>query len=630
MLWELLGWGWVGGVGALAVQGIRLVRGAQHRTGDWLLVAACGPAVSVLLAAYLPWFTVTARECGHLGLWIGALLRAQVGEVVFQLLPLMLLTWYVVVRTGLVPRVGAAWWALLLPGAAALGLRLTGIYWGNGWGHPDEVYYFTRVRNWFLEGFELHWVEHPPGYLLLVAGAVVVYRFFQEMPLDPTILLLGREITALLGAGTAVVLVLGGRLLGSLRAGVLAGLLLAVVPLHVVNSHYFAFDVPCVFWMTAALVAGLFYLERPSVRSAALAGALVGVAFGTKYTGLFGLFPLAAALLLHVWKERRHASLLRHGAGAAGGILGGLVFAFPFLLLDPTRYIPMFIHDFQQAGLMAAKVQFFHFAGLPGGYWYHPFVNAPLTLGLPLCLFIGVGLVVSLYRPDRRTIYLWSTFLPIYLNIGRFEGRYARYLLPMLPALLLLSAWQVERLRRGMWSRKGRGVVAVLVAAVVLWTGLHGWAMVVLCRGPDPRFQAAEWLNQHLPPGASIGLLINPCGLIISDKPELRHTTYEVRRAETFTELLATGAEYLVCSDLDFRHALRLEGQAETYRGHRFVEYIKEAPLVRELLEGRAGYGLCRRYERQPSALGIDFSRPSATQDWRYLNPTVYIFRRDG
>ena len=86
---------------------------------------------------------------------------------------------------------------------------------------------------------------------------------------------------------------------GARAHALLAAALLAVLPIHVRESHYVLTDVPMTFFVTLALVLSLRAHEQGSVSAFAWAGAAAGLAAGTKYTAWVSvLMPLVAAGML--------------------------------------------------------------------------------------------------------------------------------------------------------------------------------------------------------------------------------------------------------------------------------------------------------------------------------------------
>src|SRR5207247_8520936 len=63
--------------------------------------------------------------------------------------------------------------------------------------------------------------------------------------------------------------------------GIWASLMLALLPLHVVNSHYLTSDVTMVFFLLLAVAGLLSTLESPRIRNQVWAGIAFGLAVAT-------------------------------------------------------------------------------------------------------------------------------------------------------------------------------------------------------------------------------------------------------------------------------------------------------------------------------------------------------------
>lgn len=95
-----------------------------------------------------------------------------------------------------------------------------------------------------------------------------------------------------------VVLLVVGKKLYSERSALGAALLMAVLSLHVLHSHYATVDVPVTFLITLSFLFATCLLERRKLTYYLGAGLAAGLAAGTKYTGIFTLSPLLAAHFL--------------------------------------------------------------------------------------------------------------------------------------------------------------------------------------------------------------------------------------------------------------------------------------------------------------------------------------------
>src|SRR5262249_2974925 len=104
----------------------------------------------------------------------------------------------------------------------------------------------------------------------------------------------GRATTAGIGGANAL-LGVWVRLRWGARRALLAAGLLAVLPMHVRQSHYVLTDVPLTFFVTLTLLLSLRAHERGTVTAFAWAGVAAGLATATRYNGALVLvMPLLA------------------------------------------------------------------------------------------------------------------------------------------------------------------------------------------------------------------------------------------------------------------------------------------------------------------------------------------------
>src|SRR5262249_41238973 len=90
--------------------------------------------------------------------------------------------------------------------------------------------------------------------------------------------------------------------------------------------------------LALALAAAWDFAERPSARSIGLATLGAGVAFGTKYVGLFLVPLLVALLLVKLRGPARRPLLLLAGIFVAGACAGS-----PYHVLDPKPVALIFV-----------------------------------------------------------------------------------------------------------------------------------------------------------------------------------------------------------------------------------------------------------------------------------------------
>ncbi|HEY6760450.1 MAG TPA: glycosyltransferase family 39 protein [Baekduia sp.] len=146
--------------------------------------------------------------------------------------------------------------------------------------------------------------EHPPLH-------IVVLAFVDLLGGGNTTI--QRCVMGVIGTGTVVALGVLGRTVAGARAGLIAAALAAVYPLLWVIDGAIMSETEYVLLITLTLLASYSYLRGPTLKRAALVGALIALAALTRGEALALLALLAAPLVWHAvraWPDRLRAALV--------------------------------------------------------------------------------------------------------------------------------------------------------------------------------------------------------------------------------------------------------------------------------------------------------------------------------
>ena len=374
-----------------------------------------------------------------------------------------------------------------------------------------------------------------------------------------------RFLSGLMDLGTLLLLYLLGRRLYSPAVGLLAAAFLAVTVLHIQSAHFFIVDPFLTFFVTAALYCLIRSSDNRSpitdYRSPLtgwwlLGSAAVGLAVGSKFAAVMLFVPL----LLAAWVVAgdRWLRWLLAGGGTA-------VFTFaltnPFALLDfgcevvtPIRwglntyqvnwgncYLQNIVtQNYMVQGRSALAFTYQYEGTLPYLYYAEMLLRWGMGPLLGLLALVGLGWAIwrglrpffpwlSLFWTKRPSVWrdglvrvwqrvqqpiphlphylLLSWVVPYLLTTGNFQVKFMRYLLPVLPILLLYGAallWEGRRQKaegrrqRVEWGRWGITAVTLLV------TGLYALAFVNMYGQPHPWTAASRWVYANVPTGTLI------------------------------------------------------------------------------------------------------------------------------
>jgi hypothetical protein len=413
---------------------------------------------------------------------------------------------------------------LWLAFAVALALRVYGLRYGlPSVYNPDEAAIMSRALAFAKWDFNPHNFLYPSFYFYalfawegLTAALAVATRsvasvgaFQREFFVDPTrVFVAGRLLTALLGACTvAATGVLGSRVtstsgtnpISGRLAGVLAALLLAVAPLHVLNSHYVKHDVPVTFLIVLAYLtyerlwslppkgeSRGFHLQVEG--SLITAAAITGAAFSTHYYAIFLAIPLA-------WSAARGArdrgEALRRIAIAAA-VSGAVFFLLsPFILVEPATAL----RDIRANRQIVVDRAVDNLGYLASAARYGRLLLD--TTGVAAVLAI-VGIGVAMRRDGRSTLWLLAFPLPFLAFIASTVPA-TRYLVPVVPFITLFAGIAIAE----MWQKQRLTAQLLFVGAFAM-AGLESLRTDGFIRQTDTRTIALEYVREHVPAGVTI------------------------------------------------------------------------------------------------------------------------------
>jgi hypothetical protein len=310
----------------------------------------------------------------------------------------------------------------------------------------------------------------------------------------------------------------------------------------------------------------------------------------------------------------------------------------PYALLDFSH----FWDPVQDELRHAHEARTLDFEGTSPGWVYYLLYGFPAGLGGMGTLAALVGLGVAGARRERGDVLLLTWCFLFYFVVGAAKDHFIRYLIPLLPALAVLTArwlWLVWSDGETLEARQpanpptrqrfrlGRVVAGLVAVLVVLSCGIKSLAYLRLFDPPDARTEVAQWFRQTVPPGTRVGLsdwpwfytppLVPANGgsadaardLFVKDPESGRYAWVWLRFQPEVLE--QEKPEWVVLTDFEYGPRVRL-GQATVLS---FMQQLEK------------DYSLIRCLRRQPTFLGLTFDRGLVPHDWRYLNPEVRVYR---
>jgi Dolichyl-phosphate-mannose-protein mannosyltransferase len=482
--------------------------------------------------------------------------------------------------------------------AVAACLRLRGMSWGLPYGYqdPDEHVVLLRAFRVAAGRPNPEFFYYPSLIFYLIGGATWVASWFHTthgvsflspaaFVTDPTpYYLIGRSVVVVCGVTSVYLVYRLGKEAFSRPVGLLAALFLAVEPLHVRYSHLAVTDVPATMFGLLALLLFVRAARLGSSRSLLYGALAAGLATGTKYNlgmlvvpGVIACWYVYRESLSAAWRPRLGGLAARCLRRIAAPMVLAFLASTPFALLDPLH----FLGDFVRQNHVVAN-GWLGFENVHDGYWYNLSVNLLGSLGIVLLALGLIGLTLALVKRTRADYVLVPYVLVYYLYVSSWHELMDRYLLPIVPLLIVLAVRACCALAAVPLVRR-RGVVVVAAAALLLGAiVLPARASINYSRslsGTDVRTIAKDWIEHHLPVSAVIAMepdgppLVSRLDLPLYSEARLTTSSYQIyalplplpgAAAATLgvRALITAGVDYVVLSsDVD----KRVRAAAATY-----------------------------------------------------------------
>lgn len=475
-------------------------------------------------------------------------------------------------------------WLIL---AMSLVISLTGLSWGApALRHPDE---FIRVilRMGQQHSLNPHYFNNPVLPIYLGAVLLVPYYGFLSLVrpdllgalsalpdtvaalhLVPgefmyTVIVLVRFMSVLASLAGLVVAYLVARSAFGERTAVLATALLALSPLFIPHAKYATVEVYLLLFLWLSLLFQQRFLTGGRHRDLIIAGACAGLATASKYSGISMVLFLAIAVVLK--KRAVRPSALLDALFSNEALFAGAAAIVAFLLVNPWPLLAPkeVFSQFEYEGLHKVwttgvkKVDYRENAPLMRGWIAYPRL-AWYALTPPVAVLTLVGLFTAFKRRTqlRTHLLLWVAFYYIAL-VGPWVTNYQRYLVPVLPALMILTAFAL----RGPHSSRRASVALAATVCVLLFATLNA-ALVVREYLQETRTRASAWLDAELPVDASVGYFSQQTVYLPVVPPYANEqyipfvhnlTLPEEEFRQAADGMSAAGVDYLILTSSDYR-----------------------------------------------------------------------------
>ena len=430
-------------------------------------------------------------------------------------------------------RARVVWAVLFIILSLALALRLYGIDWdGGGLFHPDERAILSKVSELDLPSIgdlpdlldadkstlNPNWFSYGSLPLYMLKGVDVAASPFTDLNIFD-LRFPGRVMSAMADTALIGLIFLFGRAWLGNRVGLLAALFAALAVIEIQLSHFFAVDT-----FLALFGAGsVFFMVRVGYtgkKSDSLAaGVLVGLALATKASAAVLLVPLIFSHLLYIASEpgeffrlsrspeeirARAKSVLSRLLYAGAGIVGALYVTQPYMFLDWGTYRESVTRESEMVRRITDLPFTRQYIDTPR-YLYQFWQLGTYGLGPVLGMLAWGSLFISgvyaLRKRRKFDLVVLSYVVPYLLITGWFDVKFLRYMLPILPFLLLYAArvliWGLDIVRD--WRPDLRYAGPVAIGLVVAVTAHYAISYETIYSRPHPAQATSDWIIENTP-----------------------------------------------------------------------------------------------------------------------------------
>ena len=396
-----------------------------------------------------------------------------------------------------------------------------------------------------------------PLYLLKFTYAISSQLDFFEQYDIRTI---GRFISGAADLVTLGLVYLIGKRLSGKFVGVVAASLLAVSVISIQNSHFYTVDSLLTLFITASLYLAVEFTKTGKNRYLVLTGAMIGFALGCKVSAFPICFsPIAAMYVVFLTNKTKgsHLSLkdifmpLAYCFSCAFLVL---VIIQPYMLLDWVKYKT----DILEQAEVVWRIRDYPYTRQyieTTPYIYQGLQLIKWGLGVPLGVFVIFGLLgqfVGKMRIKINIIYVFAAIIfpaflctnipypygqffglgvaflsllvffhfrkgynksllvvlawlvPYLIVTGALEAKFLRYLLPAIPALIVISCvWAKDWFSNWTFTRKkGKLVPGLFFGLLFLITLFQALAFVSIYGEKHTAVRASEWINENVDSGS--------------------------------------------------------------------------------------------------------------------------------
>jgi len=335
--------------------------------------------------------------------------------------------------------------------------------------------------------------RYPPlfSYMTAIVRSTAMNTTHKGTPVtDHTLAYLcARTVSALCGILTIAIVFILGRIAMSNSVGLIAAFLLALTHLHVRDSHFGVTDTALTMFVALTMIPVLMIIRKGSLKSIICAACCAGFAFATKYTALFLLIPIGAAIIIALWRRGAYFSIILKLSVAGGIFILTFLVITPHALFEYNRFIK------EVAFELGSKTSAETLGFTSRGWTQHFLLSLRYGLGAPLLIAALIGVIIAAFQRNSKLWIIVIFMAAYYIGMGSGATIFVRYMLPVIPFTVIVAALTIVKLAPKIWPARKDLACAALAIAVIFVSAFRTVHTDRLLAAKDTRLEAALFLE---------------------------------------------------------------------------------------------------------------------------------------
>lgn len=499
-------------------------------------------------------------------------------------------------------------------------LRLINLNWDQGLAlHPDE-------RNIALAISRLNWPEQTDpafyaynGFPLFLAdlSSQLISHLTNDLSWQSDlgkINLITRAYSAIFALISVIFFYLIAKKIFSKNTVLIVTWLAATTVTLIQHAHFGVTESLLVLELLMLTWLSICFIQEKKQRFLLAQALVLGLSLATKTSALpFAIIPVLSIWLVNKFSFKTVRQI-------------GIVLVVSFLVFYLTS--PHTFHYFQQflntmryeQAIASGQQKIFYTMQFIGTIPYLFQLKTLLWQTSPLFLLIAGGGLYYFLKNLKKYRVLWPLLLfsTIYfLYIGSWYAKFNRYLLPVIPALVLLAGVAIEQLQH-------QHLQKFLISLMVITHGLWALAFIHIYQTEDVRLTASHWIEDNI---ASDSVLLHEerdvrLPVVFSQGKNYQYSLLELypvdsqEKINNLSQQLSSGDYLLIASQRLYRTIPKSADHPDTKNYYQL------------LFAGELGYQKITEFSSYPKLLGLEINDERAEETFTVFDhPHIFIFK---